>query len=82
MTEKLKSFFEKDEERLAALLDKYEFKIPVEALSEFLHIDSQSVRAYVESGQFGMAWKKIGKDNHAYAIPSAQFARWYLNYKS
>ena len=77
MTEKLKSFFDNDEERLSKLIEEHEFNIPIKALSEFLHVDAQSVRAYVEAGQFGMAWKKTGKDNHAYAIPTAQFVRWY-----
>ena len=77
MSEKLQSFFERDDKRLEALIDEYEFNIPIKALSDFLHIDSQSVRAYVEAGQFGMAWKETGKDNHAYAIPTAQFVRWY-----
>ena len=79
MTTKAESCILEDDERIDRLVDKYPYRIPVDALSSFLHIDAQSLRAYLESGinAFGMAWKKIGKDNHAYAIPTAQFLRWY-----
>lgn len=42
-------------------------------------MDENSTRATVEGGAFGFAWRKSGKANKAYCVPTAQFVRWYLN---
>lgn len=77
--ERIKHFLDEDLDRVDDLLEKYPINIPVAAVAEFLHISGDSVRSAIECGAFGIVWRKTGKVNKAYSVPTAQFVRWYLN---
>lgn len=71
-------FLEEDENRLEQLIEQYPRSIPTKALADFLDLDVVSVRTIIEGGQIGLHWKKAGKLNSAYCVPTATFVRWYL----
>lgn len=77
--EKIQAFLDSDLEKVDTLIEKCPDRIPVMVLVEFLKMDQNSVRAAIEAGAFGFAWRKDGKTNKAYCVPTAQFVRWYLN---
>lgn len=79
ISEKTIQFLDKDNNSIDELIKKYPIHIPTGAIADFLSMDIASVRAAVENQQFGLAWRKSGKANHGYLIPTAQFIRWYLN---
>lgn len=74
-------YLENDNNRLDKLIEAFPVSMPTSAAAEFLGIDVASMRAAIENGAIGLAWRKQGKTNHAYYIPTAQFVRWYLNMK-
>lgn len=79
--ERIKKFLDDDLDKVDDLLEKYPERLSVEAASEFLHMKNENVRAAIECGAFGIAWRKTGKANKAYCVPTAQFVRWYLGVK-
>ena len=76
---KLNEFLCHDNEKIDRLIEAFPVNLPVSAISDFLSLDVASVRAAIENEKFGISWRKIGKANHGYFIPTAQFIRWYLN---
>lgn len=76
---RLNEFIFQDNEKIDRLIENFPINLPVSAVADFLSLDVASVRAAVENERFGVAWKKAGKSNHGYYIPTAQFIRWYLN---
>ncbi|MCM1023854.1 MAG: hypothetical protein NC395_07320 [Prevotella sp.] len=76
---KVMSFLNDDLNKIDALIERYPLRIPIPAVADFFSMDENSVRAAVEGGAFGFAWRKSGKANKAYCVPTAQFVRWYLN---
>lgn len=81
-TSKINELICSDNEKIDRLIENFPINLPVSAVADFLSCDIASVRAAVENGVVGLAWKKAGKANHGYYIPTAQFIRWYLNMKS
>ncbi|MGN1119409.1 MAG: hypothetical protein ACI4Q4_03555 [Oscillospiraceae bacterium] len=82
MTETTRDFINADEEKLDMLIKENPIHISVARIAEFLQIDVVSARAAIECGSFGLSWRKQGKMNKAYCIPTAQFVRWYLIMKN
>lgn len=78
MTDTIKAFIDEDNNRVEELIKENPIHISVPRIAEFLQIDVVSARAAIECGAFGLAWRKQGKLNKAYCIPTAQFVRWYL----
>ena len=78
MTDTIKAFIDEDNNRVEELIKENPIHLPIAKIAEFLQINADSARAAVESGSFGLAWRKQGKLNKAYCIPTAQFVRWYL----
>ncbi len=78
-TSNINAFLTEDNAKIDRLIEMFPTHLPVSAVSDFLSIDIASVRAAIENGDFGLAWKKAGKVNHGYFVPTAQFVRWYLN---
>ena len=78
-TNNIKALLENDLDKVDALIEKYPLRIPIPVLADFLQMDENSTRAAVEGGAFGFAWRKAGKVNKAYCVPTAQFVRWHLN---
>jgi hypothetical protein len=76
---KLNEFLCQDNEKIDRLIEAFPVNLPVSAISDFLSLDVASVRAAIENEKFGVSWRKTGKANHGYFIPTAQFIRWYLN---
>lgn len=78
MSTKIMEFLQEDSAKLDTLIEKYPVSLPTSAIADFLSLDIASVRATIEAGFLGMAWRKPGKANHGYHVPTAQFVRWYL----
>lgn len=72
-------FMQQDKEWLDEIVQKYPKNIPIAALAERFGCAVETVRAIVEAGGFGFSWRKPGRANHAYLIPTAQFVRVYGN---
>lgn len=78
-TSKINDFLAADNTKIDKLIENFPMNLPVSAVADFLSVDVASVRAAIECGSaFGMSWKKTGKANHGYFVPTAQFVRWYL----
>lgn len=76
---KLNEFLSEDNAKIDRLIENFPVNLPVSAVSDFLGLDVASIRAAIENERIGLAWKKAGRANHGYFIPTAQFVRWYLN---
>lgn len=74
-------FLHKDLDMIDEIIKEYPNTIPSKAVAKILDIDVASVRAATARGIFGVAWRKPGKANNAYCIPTAKFVRWYLNFQ-
>lgn len=81
-SDKVLQFLEADANKVEILIQNYPVNMPTAAAADFLGLDVASLRSAIENGVVGMSWRKAGKANHAYFIPTAQFVRWYLNIKS
>lgn len=79
ITANISEYLSKDNTRIEKLISDYPVNLTTSAISDFLQLDIASVRALVENGVIGMSWRKPGKANHGYFIPTAQFVRWYLH---
>ena len=75
--ERITAYLNGSLEKLDDLIAKHPIKLSVKDVAEFLQMDEESVRASIENGVFGMAWRKCGKLNKAFHIPTAQFVWWY-----
>lgn len=64
---------------LDRLVDDNPISIPLEAVASFLHMDGESLKASIDSGncKFALGWKKNVKGYRAYKIPTVTFYRWY-----
>lgn len=71
-------YLSNDNEKIDRLIENFPVNLPVSAVADFLSMDVASVRAAIENGVIGLAWRKQGKANHGYFVPTAQFIRWYL----
>ena len=78
LTSKINEFLSADNAKIDRLIENFPVNLPVSAVADFLSMDVSSVRAVIENGVVGLAWKKSGRSNHGYYIPTAQFVRWYL----
>ncbi len=79
MTNVISEYLQHDDEKIENLIKQYPANIPVKAAAEFLDVDDESVRSAIESGSFGISWKKAGKLNRSFALPTAHFLRWYMH---
>lgn len=71
-------FIEEDNNKADKLIEQFPINVPVAAAADFLGMDPASLRAAIENGVIGAAWRKPGKSNHGYYLPTAQLIRWYL----
>lgn len=79
ISSRVNEFLHADNEKIDRLIENFPVNLPVSAIADFLCMDVASVRAVIENGVVGAAWKKQGCANHGYYIPTAQFVRWYLH---
>lgn len=77
MTDAIKAFFDNDDRKAEQLIRDYPQSIPIPVAAEFLGIDAASLRAMAIEGHLGSSWKKEGKLNRGFFLPTAQFLRWY-----
>ena len=82
MTNAIREYLQHDDEKIEKLISMYPSTVPVNAAAEFLGVDAESVRSSIEDGRFGFSWKKSGKLNRAFCIPTPHLVRWYLHIKS
>ncbi len=76
--ERLRVYLNADLDKIDKLIEENPIRLTIKTAAEFLSMDNESVRAVVEGGAFGLAWRKTGKANKAYCVPTPQFVRWYL----
>jgi len=75
-------FLTKDTAKLAEIISKYPLQIPISVIADWWGCDEDSIRtAIYEHGELGIGWRKIGKLNRGYVIPTGLFVRWYLKFK-
>ena len=79
MTDKIKAFLDRDNQKLEKLIDDYPLNVPVPVASEFLGCHQDTLRSALEDGRLGFAERKLGKVNRGFVIPTGHFVRWYLN---
>ncbi len=79
MNKVISEFIKADDKKVEAIIKEHPLQIPVPVAAKLLGCQEASVREFLTNGNVGMAWKKPGKQNHGFCIPTAQFMRWYLN---
>lgn len=80
MTDVIKKFFEDDDAKIEKLIEEYPYNVPTKVAAEFLGVDTASMRAIVDDNRVGLSWRKEGKLNKGFFIPTANFLRWYMRY--
>lgn len=80
MTAVIRDYLQHDDEKIEKLIAEYPKTCPVNIVAQFLEVDAESIRSAIDNGNFGFSWKKNGKLNRAFCVPTAHFLRWYLNY--
>lgn len=80
MTDVIKDFLDSDDRKIEKLISEYPVSVPTKVAAEFLGIDCASLRAIINENTVGLSWKKEGKLNKGFFIPTPQFLRWYIRY--
>lgn len=78
MSDKIKEYLDADMKKLEELVEAHPEYLTPGDVASFLNVNPASVRSVLENGKIGLAWRKPGKMNHGYHLPTAQFVRWYL----
>lgn len=78
MSETIENFLREDEIRVESLIKKYPTTIPTEEAAKLLGMTVETLRACIDEDKLGVSWRKDGKLNRGYRIPTAPFVRWYL----
>lgn len=74
----IEEFIAEDKARIEEIINKYPRQIPVPVVADLLGTNQSSLRAAIESGALGLAWRKTGKLNKGYCIPTAKFVYWWF----
>ena len=78
--QEIRKFLQNDLEAVSKLIEKYPEQLPISEVADLIGCGKDSIRTALEEyGRIGIAWRKPGKLNHGYCIPTALFVRWYLN---
>lgn len=80
MTDVIKKFMDNDDQKIERLISEYPVSVPTKVAADFLGIDAASMRAIISDNTVGLSWKKEGKLNKGFFIPTPQFLRWYMRY--
>lgn len=60
--------------RIAEVVKEYPSSIPTHVAAKLLDISDESTRTYLQNGgEYGIAWRKPGKQNCGYSIPTYAF---------
>lgn len=74
----IRQFLDADIAKLEDIIERYPKQIPVKVVAELLGCGIESIHnACEETGLFGISWRKPGKVNKGYCIPTGVFVRWY-----
>lgn len=76
---KIPEFIKTDTEQLEKIIDEYPKQIPIPVVADLMAMDPNNLREAVEDGSLGISWKKPGKVNRGFCIPTGKFVRWWLN---
>ena len=79
MNAEIVQYLNDDEARLSKLASENQIQLSPNKIADFLGTPVQSVRSMIDAGIFGASWRKDGKLNKGYFVPTANFIRWYLN---
>lgn len=78
----LSNFLTAEREWLNNIIEQYPRQIPIAPIAEHWGCAEASVRAAIEQdAAFGVYWRKTGKANHAYLVPTGLFIQWYCKVK-
>lgn len=74
----VKEFLDNDTEKLDEIVTKYPKQVPVNVVADLLGCAPETVRTMCEENHvFGDGYRKPGKLNKGFVIPTATFIRWY-----
>ena len=74
----VEEFIAEDKAKVEEIITKYPRQIPVPVIAEMLGTDQNSLRAAIDGGALGISWRKDGKLNRGYCIPTAKFVYWWF----
>ena len=72
-------FIDADNKKVEKIIAEHPNQIPTKVAAELLGLTEKSMREFLCSSSVGMSWRKAGAVSRGFAIPTAQFVRWYLN---
>lgn len=78
----LSEFLKAEREWINSIIEQYPRQIPINPIAEHWGCAPDSVRAAIEQdATFGVYWRKVGRANKAYMIPTGLFVQWYCKVK-
>ena len=78
----LSEFLKSEREWLNGIIEQYPRQIPIAPIAEHWGCAGDSIRAAIEQdATFGVYWRKVGRANKAYMIPTGLFVQWYCKVK-
>jgi len=75
----ISEFIRADTEQIEEIIEKHPKQIPIPVVAELMAVDPNNLREAIGSGYLGLSWKKPGKLNRGFCIPTGKFVRWWLN---
>ena len=78
----LSEFLKSEREWINGIIEQYPRQIPIAPIAEHWGCAGDSIRAAIEQdATFGLYWRKVGRANKAYMIPTGLFVQWYCKVK-
>lgn len=74
----VKELLDEDVKKLNKIVTEHPKQIPIKVIADLFGCDVENVRTMCEDEHvFGVGWRKPGKLNRGFCIPTALFIRWY-----
>ena len=74
----VKEFLDEDIKKLNQIVTDYPKQIPIDIVADLFGCAVETVRTMCEENHtFGDGWRKPGKLNRGFCIPTGVFIRWY-----
>lgn len=73
----INEYLRNDNERLEKLIEEHPISLTPNEIAEFMNCDVRNIRAALDSGRIGLAWRKEGALTRGFFIPTPMFVRWY-----
>lgn len=78
----LSEFLKAEREWINGIIEQYPRQIPIAPIAEHWGCAGDSIRAAIEQdATFGVYWRKVGRANKSYMIPTGLFVQWYCKVK-